>query len=389
MPGKHAKLSASSAHRWMACTASPGLEAQFPDTTSPYAAEGTEAHTWAERAAYARIYRPDEFFDVNGCDVAMLEAAVSYADLVRKRYQEAKTRCPDPLICLEERVDFSAWVPQGFGTADCLIIADGVLEVIDFKYGKGVRVSAEDNPQMMLYALGAWYFYEDLYDIQTVRMTIFQPRITDEPSTAEMTVFQLKDWASTVLQPKAEEAFNGLGKFCPGEKQCRFCRASAQCRARSEEMLALFDDADGMLEKVETLNDLHALLDPAEAAAILTRAQAFKDFLDCMETYVFACAANGDPTPGWKIVAGRSTRKISDAAAAGKALTAAGFPESLVWRRDLETLTALEKLVGKKKLPELLGDLITKPAGKPTLVCENDKRPALPTQKQMLDAFDE
>ncbi|MDR1465418.1 MAG: DUF2800 domain-containing protein [Oscillospiraceae bacterium] len=380
MPGEHAKLSASSAHRWLACTASPTLEAQFPDTASPYAAEGTLAHTWAEKAAHARIFAPDNFFDAGNCEGEMLDAALAYADLVVARYRDALTRDRAPTVYLEERVDFATWVPEGFGTADCLIIADGTLEVIDFKYGKGVKVAAADNPQMQLYALGAFYTHDCdvLYDIHTVRMTIFQPRLSDTPDVAEMPIDELRRWAANVLRPKAREAFDGPGQFVPGEKQCRFCRAAAQCRARANEVLSLFDE----VERGDLLSD-------AEVGNLLQRAQIFKAWLDSTADYVEKSLLRGNLVPGWKMVAGRSTRKIADTAAAGKALTDAGFPESTVFRRELETLTNLEKLVGKKRLPELLGELIQKPEGKPTLVPESDKRPALQPNGQMLDAFDE
>jgi hypothetical protein len=387
MSGEHAKLSASSSARWLTCTASPGLEAQFPDTTSPYAAEGTRAHDLAEVfATHQTGLLPQEAYENEFAALfpgtpptcEMLDAVEAYAHLVNARLDEAKTRCPDPLLCLEERVDFSHWVPDGFGTADCLIIADGVLEVIDFKYGKGVKVEAEDNPQMMLYALGAWHYYNEYYSIHSVRMTIFQPRLSDEPSTAEMPIADLLNWAEDVLKPKAQEAFDGPGEYRPGEEQCRFCRAAAQCKARGDEMLELFDE----IEQGDLLSD-------EEIGNLLRRAQVFKSWLDSTQDYVEKTLLRGTPIPGWKMVEGRSNRKITDTAAAGQKLIAAGHPKSLVWRRELETLTNLEKLVGKKKLPELLGDLLTKPEGKPTLVLESDTRPALQTDKQLLAAFDQ
>jgi hypothetical protein len=388
MPGEHAKLSASSAHRWLTCTAAPTLEEQLPDTTSEYAVAGTVAHALAESAARQRIFEPDTIFNP-GDDLEMMNAAIDYADLIYTRYAEAKTRCPDPLVVLEQRVDFSKWVPKGFGTADCLIIADGVLEVVDFKYGAGVPVAAEDNPQMMLYALGAGQEFGLFYDIETVRMTIFQPRCSAEPSTAEISARSLLLWAERTLRPAAAIAFTGPGEFSPGEHQCRFCRAAAQCRARANQFLALFDDADDMQEKVERLNTTNKLLDPAEAAAILTRAKGFKDFLSVMEVYVLACACNGDDTPGWKVVTGRSVRTITDSNVAAQKLIAAGYSESLVWQRKLETLANLEKLVKPKKLKDVLGDLIVKPEGAPTLVPESDKREPIKPDEQLLAAFDQ
>ena len=379
MPGEHAKLSASSAHRWLACTASPGLEAQFPDTTSPYAAEGTLAHECAERIArYVLNMDPALQEWPDSADHEMRDAAEAYADLLLTRRAEAKTRCTDPLVCLEERVDFSSWVPEGFGTADCLIIADGVLEVIDFKYGKGVTVEAEDNPQMMLYALGAWHYYNEYYSIHTARMTIFQPRLSGEPSTWDLPIDELLKWAENYLAPTAREAFDGPGEYHPGEEQCRFCRAAAQCKARGNALVELFDEVEA-----------GGLLSDKEIGNLLRRAQVFKSWLDSTQSYVEKALLRGTPIPGWKMVEGRSNRKITDTAAAGQKLIEAGHPESLVFRRELETLTNLEKLVGKKKLPEVLGDLLVKPEGKPTLVPEDDKRPALQTQTQMLEAFDE
>ena len=248
MPGEHAKLSASSAQRWLVCTAAPTLEAQFPDTTSPYAAEGTKAHELAE--LYTRSYLEGDCTDAMldqaekiNADSEMVDTAVDYSKLVFNRRERAFSRCTDPFVALEQRVDFSEWVPEGFGTADCIIIADGMMDVIDFKYGKGVRVEAENNWQMILYALGAYHEYGMLYKIDEIRMTVFQPRMSDEPSNWETDIDTLLTWANDYIKPQAIEAYHGPGKFVPGEDQCRFCRAAAQCRARANEMLALFDEA--------------------------------------------------------------------------------------------------------------------------------------------------
>lgn len=391
MPGKHAKLSASSAHRWLVCTAAPTIEAQFPDTTSEYAAEGSRAHYLAELSAryalkditlaeYKRRLNAEPGDD---WPEEMADAAQAYSNLIRARRKEALKRCPDPLVVLEQRVDFSDWVPHGFGTADCMIIADGTMEVIDFKYGKNVKVEADDNPQMMLYALGAYAEYSDVYRIDTVRVTVFQPRMSDESSVREMPTDDLLAWAENVLKPIAREAYDGPGEFHPGEDVCLFCRAKAECKAKNASLLALLDDEDD----VEP-----ALLSPGELGDILRKAAGMEKWLKEVKERAQAMLLSGKPVPGWKMVEGRSDRVIKEPTQAAAKLIKVGCNESLVWQpRKLETLTNLTKLVKPLglTLEGALGDLIEKPEGKPTLVPDSDKREPFQPGQQLLTALDE
>lgn len=363
MPGEHAKLSASGAYRWLACPPSAMLEAELPESTSSYAEEGTRAHDLAEGRLTAWLRHKKR---PKAEDAEMEEAVSRYVDVVLERYAEAVGRSPDAVLLVEQRLDFSAWVPEGFGTGDAVIIADDTLEVVDLKYGKGVPVGAKGNPQMRLYALGAYQTYGALYDFTKVRMTIVQPRL-DSVDTDEVGVGELLDWAENEVRPKARAAWEGGGEFAAGD-HCKFCKLKATCRARAEKNLELaaFDFAPP------------PTLSPEEIADILKRADELAAWARDVQEHALDQAQNhGVKYPGWKLVEGRSNRKIADEDAAALVLMAEGYGEQDVWRRSLQTLTELEKLVGKKKLGELLADQITKPAGKPVLVPEDDKRPEM------------
>lgn len=387
MPKDHALLSASRSHRWLACTPSAVFEQQFPASSSSYAEEGTLAHAVAEvmtRRALNEItddeldklmqaYESNSYFNEE-----MRACAVSYAAFVSSRLAEAKRTCADPIVVLESKLDFSRYVPKGFGTGDCLIIAEPVLEVIDFKYGKGVRVESENNPQMQLYALGALEEYDRLYDIDRVRMTIFQPRLSGTYNTAEKTVKELKAWGMKTVKPRAKLAIEGKGDFAPSEETCRFCRAKAQCRARTEANLKLFDESPDAL--TITLE---------EAGAILEKAGDIEGWLKDLKELVTSALTGGETVPGWKMVEGRSDRKLADADKVVDALRKAGIADAILFERKLNSLTQLEKDVGKKRLAEILGDLIVKPRGMPTLAPESDKRPAYRFEEATLAAFDE
>ena len=233
----HAVLSASGSHRWLNCTPSARLELEFENTGSEAAREGTAAHALCEhklkRALHMRSRRPVSDYDSD----EMEECTDTYVDFVMEQYEAAKQVCEDPVILIEQRLDFSCYVPDGFGTGDCLIISDDRLHIIDFKYGMGVLVEAEGNPQMKLYALGALAVYDALYDIREVSMTIFQPR-RENVSTWTIPVEDLKAWAENELKPRAKMAYDGEGEYLPGE-WCTFCRAAVRCRARAEEKLKL------------------------------------------------------------------------------------------------------------------------------------------------------
>lgn len=386
MPDEHAKLSPSSAHRWLVCTPSATLEAKYPDRGSQYASEGTLAHSLAELETlrllgkmshdehYARHHKITQDPQYTQ---EMQEAAEAYAQLVSDRIKLRKKRCADAFVDLEQRLDLSAFVPESFGTGDCVIVAEPVLEIIDFKYGKGVRVDAQDNPQLRLYALGALELYDGLYDIRKVVMHIFQPRLSSEPSTAEMTAAALRKWAKQEVAPKAALAFKGEGEFHPDPEACRFCRARGDCRARANQFLELWDE-----------NPEPGLLSRGEQGAILAKAKELKKWLSDLESAVTGALIGGEEVPGWKMVEGRSVRKITDADAVIGRFVAAGYDPALLYKRDLISLTQMEKDFGKKEVAEILGELITKPKGAPTLAPDTDKRPAYSFDEDILAAFD-
>lgn len=372
MPGQHALLSPSAAHRWMNCTAAPRLEATAPDSESTYALEGTLAHaycalklkeflcqdTTAEREEIAEL---NDRYHTGEMD----EYTDTYKTIVLEKFNAARSETTDAELMVETRLDFSEYVPEAFGTSDATIIADGTMEVIDFKYGKGVRVSAVRNEQMMIYALGAYLRHSFEYRIERVRMTIVQPRI-DNLSEYELTVEELMKWAHDELRPKAVEAFEGKGKQNPGE-WCQFCRVKCGCKALAEKCI---DTAkahpNGLLLTPEKM-----------AAEILPWLPIIKSWAASMEDYALQQALAGTDYPGYKIVEGRSVRKITDDKAVIALLEKEGYDNTEFMKpAALCGIGDLEKLVGKKRLAALCADYITKPAGKPTLVTEDDKRPA-------------
>lgn len=389
MPKEHAMLSASGAHRWLECTPSAAIEAELPGTSSSYAEEGTVAHQLAEASAlwytnqiadseYNRILdevRANKYFSEE-----MLEYCDDYGKFVRDKLGEVIAEAGDAVtVLIEAKIKFSNWVPNGFGTADCLILADNYMEVIDFKYGKGSRVEAYGNPQMRLYALGAYQTCGCVYDVENITMTIYQPRISNGITSDEIKLSELLEWAENYVKPRAALAMKGAGEFAPSEETCKFCRAKATCRARAEKNLELFDDSpDRYLLTVE------------EAGEILEKASDIKAWLADLENYVESTLFSGTAVPGWKLVEGRSVRRYADENKVRDAMLAAGVEEAILYKpRELVTLTQLEKDVGKKRVAEILGDLVMKPAGKPTLAKESDKRPAITPDEQLLKQFDE
>lgn len=368
---KHSTLSPSAAHRWLNCTAAPLLEACVPDTPSDFANEGRLAHAICAKLLKKAMQLP---IDKEEAEIAeyseqyytgeMREYTEAYYVLVMECLTAARVKTPDAQLLVETRVDLSHWVPGAYGTADAIILADDTLEIIDFKYGKGVAVSANRNPQMMIYALGTLDAFADLYRIEHVRMTIVQPR-TGNLSQYELTPEELTEWAETVLLPKAEEALSG-GKQAPGE-WCRFCKVRNSCRALAA--LALEHGAH---------QEDPRLLTPEEIAdEVLPKLPIIKAWVSSVEEYALQQALGGVALPGYKVVAGRSVRKITDPEGAMQALAEGGYPrETYMKPPELRGITDLERLVGKKMLGNLLGDFITKPAGKPTLVPDDDPRPA-------------
>jgi len=362
--GKHAVLSASSSHRWMNCTQSARLELKFDDTTSSAAAEGTAAHALAEhklrKALKMRSKKPLSPFD---CD-EMDEFTDAYVDFVLEQLELAKQSCSDPMVLIEQHLDFSNYVPDGFGTGDVVLIAEKNLHIIDFKYGMGIVVNAEHNSQMMLYGLSALETYDSLYDIAEVSMTIFQPR-RENVSTWTLAASELKDWAKNELMPKAELAFKGEGEYFPGD-WCTFCRAAVKCRARAEEKLKLAQS--------EFL--LPPLLSDAEIEDVLGKLNDITQWANDLLAYATNAAVNhGKHWSGYKVVAGRSNRKFKDEVAVAEIAKANGYKD--IHKQILITLTEFEKLMGKAKFNEVLGNLVVKPLGKPTLVPISDKRLAI------------
>ena len=383
---KHALLSASGAHRWLECTPSAQLELQFPQSTSEYAEEGTAAHELCELTARYWLgeiseaeyeNQRDELAKGKYYNAEMQECANDYAKFVAEKTAAARETCEDAFTALEVRVDFSKYVKDGFGTGDCIIVSDNVLEIIDFKYGKGVRVEAAGNPQMKLYALGAYLEYNTLFDIDSVRMTIFQPRLSGVQSSDEITVKELLEWAEKYVKPRAKLAYKGEGEFAPSEEVCKFCRAKAQCKARADKNLKLFDEAPDVL-----------LLTPEDAGKILEQAGDIQSWLADLESLVSSTLLAGQPVEGWKMVEGRSNRRFADELKVVDAMKAAGYDESLLYERKLITLTQMEKDFGKKAVAEILGELIVKPQGKPTLAPAKDKRPEFRPEEQLLAEFD-
>lgn len=363
-PEKHATLSASSSHRWLNCTPSALLEQLFPNKESNAAAEGTAAHALCEhklrRALKMQSRKPTSKYHSDEMD-AHTDA---YVQFVMETLAEARQLCDDPVLLMEQRLDFSEYVPGGFGTGDCVIIADKLLHIIDFKYGQGVLVDAEQNPQMMLYALGALHVFGSLYDIETVSMTIYQPR-RENISTWSISVAELLDWAESELSPKAQLAAEGKGDFCPGP-WCTFCRAAVKCKARAEEKmdLAKYEFAKPPLLTDEEIEDILGRLDDLThwANEIMAYAQD-------------AALNHGKQWRGYKVVEGRSVRKYTDEEAVVAAAKAAGYTD--IYRRILLPITEMERLMGKQTFRAVLGDYVEKPAGKPTLVPLSDKRPPL------------
>lgn len=364
----HARLSASGAKRWLTCTPSARLEEKFEDSTSSYAEEGTQAHRLAEMKARHNLLRCiarsdlDETIAQIKPDPEMDEVTDQYIDILAERLAEAKSQTKDAELLLEQRLDFSHIVPEGFGTGDAIILADGTLEVIDLKYGKGIPVSAYDNPQARLYAIGALNKFGHLYDIHTIRSTIVQPRI-DNISTEEISVEDLEKWGEDYVKPRAILADQGKGEYVTGE-HCRFCKAKAVCRARAEEALSIVKH-EFQQPPVLSDDEIPQILD------ILDKAEAWiKDIRD----YAYQKALGGMRWDGWKLVEGRSNRTyIDDTLVAEKLIDSGMLPET-IYDMKLKGITAMEKILGKTKFQEQLSSLVIKPAGKPTLVPENDKR---------------
>lgn len=391
-PTEHALLSASSAHRWLLCTAAPRFEEQFPSGTSEYAEEGQLAHSICE--LYAKRYftgTPKRSFNAA---LKKLQAKPLYSDemlttaeaYVEYLKEKALGYSATPYVTQEVKVDFSEYVPEGFGTCDCVMIGGDTLHITDYKHGKGVAVSAEDNPQMRLYALGALKMFAPVFGdaIKKVSMGICQPRLSSEASEDCLTVEDLRAWGESI-KPTAQEAYNGPGTFCPGE-HCRFCRGKAQCRARADQNTAFEDFKDcaiagkaapelqALSPEARAVIGLPPMLSDIEIGELLIRAEGLVQWYKDLCEYATQNILNGKEIPGWKVVAGKSNRAFKDVEEAFSKVIEAGYDEALLYERKPITLTGVESLLGKAKFETLLKDCVHKPLGKPTLVPLSDNR---------------
>lgn len=360
----------------MACTPSPRFEEEFEDSTSVYAEEGTAAHYYGELLLRCEQEGDDSpvgeevqtFIKTNEYYCGEMEEAVGlYIDVVHVRYEAAKASDPNAILMVEQKLRFEEWVPEGFGTGDILIISRDEIEIIDLKYGKGVPVFAEKNPQLRLYGLGAWNAYKMLYDFKRVRMTIVQPRlgsVTEEVMQAD----DLLRWAEEEVKPKAQQAWEGKGEFLPGD-HCKFCKAKARCKPLADYNMELAK-YDFVLPHKLTDDEISSILSKLDTLATWTK--AIKEYA------LYEAENKGKKWQGWKLVEGRSNRILTDPDQAVNVLVGAGISEPLCYKpKEVQGITALEKLAGKKKFNSLLDDLLIKPPGKPTLVRETDKRPEL------------
>ena len=365
----HSAFSPSASHRILNCPPSLTLCAKEPDKSSTYAQEGTDAHTLCaylvEKALGRDARDPTE--DLDYYDSEMRSCAEGYASFVMEEYGKEKQICADTEVLVEQCVDISQWVPGCGGTADCIILSDGTAEVIDFKYGLGVLVSAESeefggNPQLMCYCLGVLDMFDGIYDISTVKMAIYQPR-RDNVSIYAMSKEDLLRWAVEVLAPKAKLALEGKGEFKAGD-HCRFCKAKATCRKRAEYNL----------EAAKYDFEMPSQLEDYEIDAILMIADRLTEWANDVKEYALGEALMGTDYEHFKVVEGRSNRRYTSDDEVARAIIAAGYDP---FEKKLLGITAMTSLLGKNKFEDLLGGLTCKPQGKPALVSKADKRPAM------------
>jgi len=364
MGNGHALLSASASERWINCPPSARLTEHYPDESSSFAEEGSQAHALGEFKLKSALglKAQDPTPGLKFYCPEMEDCATGYATFVLEEVEKLRQTCPDLKVLIEQRLDYSRWVPEGFGTGDCVIIADRVLIVIDYKHGQGVAVSAVDNTQRRNYALAAVDTFDGIYDIEQIVMIIYQPR-RDNISRDEITKDELLEWAETVLRPAAELAYAGEGEYRSGE-WCRFCKAKATCRQRAETNLNL-----AALDFQSP-----ALLEDCEIETVLGQVDDLVAWANDIKDYALQAALSGKKWAGWKLVEGRSNRRYTDETAVAETVTAAGFDP---YEQKLLGITALEKTLGKPKFTELLGHLVDKPTGKPALVPASDKRVAI------------
>lgn len=383
MPSKHARCSASAAYRWINCPGSVALSDQCQDPgSSNYADEGTLAHAVAELKLRYEIgelsdleYQEQRIaLQENAYYTGEMEEATDfYVEVVLESLAAAGDGAE---LMIEQQLDLSKWIPEGFGTSDAVIIGGGMIQAIDLKYGKGVKVKAKNNPQLRLYGLGAANLFSSLYDFDTVRTTIVQPRLDHVDSETSL-LKELLLWGEEEVAPRAIMAMEGTDYLVAGD-WCRFCPAKARCRKRAEFNLEL---ARMEFQRPPLLSD-------EEIGEVLTKAEHLKKWTEEVSEYALTEALSGKHFDGWKLVEGRSIRKYADEVKVAETLKAAGFDEAMLYQRKLYGITDMEKLVGKKKLAATLGDLLIKPQGKPVLVPESDKRQAINTTEAAKADFD-
>ena len=374
----HALLSASSAARWLVCPPSAVAAELYPKQDTDFTREGTLAHEVAE--IMARRLVPQLYQDTGtaefpeGHTQEMIDCAEGYAEYILEQI-----RSEDAVVLLEQRVDFSPWVPGGFGTADCIIIQGTTMDVIDYKYGKGVAVSAQDNPQMLLYGLGAINDFGYAYDVESVRLHIYQPRLNNV-DLCEKLVPAILDWGDLKVLPTAVTAAEGGGDYNPSE-HCRFCPHAGRCPALTK-VCTEYVNSHGVGAGVPVLA-------PWEVAEVLRMESLVSLWLKRVKDQAMTTLMNGGDVPGFKVVAGRGTRAWTDELAAAEKLKAAGYGLEDITKTELLSVAAMEKAIGKKKAAEILADLIETKTGAPTVVPESDKRPRYDRKAEALKDFEE
>lgn len=387
MPELHAKLSSSASKRWLGCPGSVKLSEHYPNGSSIYADEGTIAHGVAEgmiskddKLVQKYEVEADKFYgehpELNGTFLEMKMILQPYVDYVFEEYAEQVHEDEAAQLMTEERVDLTEYIPGGFGTSDVVILRQGRLHIIDLKYGKGVAVSAEDNPQLKLYALGTLARFDMLYDIEDVVMTIYQPRL-DNVSTDTIKAKDLYTWGEEVIKPGAQLALSEDAPVHAGD-WCQFCPARYDCKERARDAMELQKYLGQMV------------LSPEEIAEILGKIDRLTKFAEDIKDSALTKALDGEEIPGWKVVEGRSIRKyVGSEEEIVRQCEGAGYDQALLYERKLLTITNMEKLMGKKQFAEVLGAYVEKPEGKPTLAPESDKRPAITNNSAAEDFADE
>lgn len=382
----HALLSPSSAHRWLVCTPSARLESRVADKTSSYAEEGSTAHALAElklKQLYKGMRKSEfnrEYKHIKGSEhysESMEEYTDIYVAYIVDIYSSYEKEGKKPCVFVEQLGEIHEYVPEGFGTSDCVIIADDELTIVDLKYGRGVLVTAEGNPQTRLYALAMYNLFGRIYDLKTVHMHIVQPRVADGISSATMSVKDLLHWAETEVKPKAQLAYKGEGERVATDEACKFCKIKHECATRARRFADVIDEVKYLKSELEGKDTIT----PSDKALILKESEGLAEYLAEIKESALTDLLNGEDVEGYKAVEGRSLRTYKDKDEVIYELKTEGFSDDVIFDKSLKSITKLEKEIGKKKLASILGDLIIKPQGKPTIVPISDKRKPYESQK--------